>query len=174
VIGSKVVALLHRLLMTLAPLLLQAACGHADYPPATAHPLLGQPLPTIHHRQTLDGQPFDARTLAGKPVLVKFFADYCKPCKDTLPAAERIHEANPDVLFVGIDEDEEAQTASSLVKRYSLTFPVIHDGANVLSARFRVSTMPMVFVADKTGVIRWVGAEGQTEDDLRRAVDAAR
>jgi hypothetical protein len=27
--------------------------------------------------QTLDGRPFDAAQLAGKPVLVKFFADDC-------------------------------------------------------------------------------------------------
>jgi hypothetical protein len=33
--------------------------------------------------------------------------------------------------------------------------------------------MPMTFVADGSGVIRWVGGEGQTEEDLRRAVEAA-
>jgi thiol-disulfide isomerase/thioredoxin len=135
---------------------------------------VGQSLPAIHHRQTLDGQPFDAARLTGKPVLVKFFADYCKPCKDTLPAAERVHQAHPDVMFVGIDEDESAETASGVVQRFGLTFPVIHDGSNVLSGRFRVSTMPMTFVADATGTVRWVGGEGQTEDDLRRAVEAAR
>lgn len=32
----------------------------------------------------------------------------------------------------------------------------------------------MTFVADRAGVIRWVGGEGQTEDDLTRAVEAAR
>jgi thiol-disulfide isomerase/thioredoxin len=170
----------HARLTTLAPLaalvLPVFACGpgHADYPPATQHPLLGQPLPQIHHRETLDGQPFDAAQLAGKPVLVKFFADYCKPCKATLPAAERLHEAHPEVLFVGIDEDETTDTARTVVQRFGLTFPVIHDADNVLSGRFRVSSMPMTFVADGSGVVRWVGGDGQTEDDLRRAVEAAR
>ncbi len=50
----------------------------------------------------------------------------------------------------------------------------MHDEGNVLSGRFRVSTMPTTFVADSTGVVRWVGGEGQTEDDLRRAIEAAR
>ena len=155
-------------------LLVAVACGHAGYPPSSQHPLLAKALPEIHHRQTLDGQPFDGAQLQGKAVLVKFFADYCQPCKETLPAAERVHQAHPDVAFLGIDEDESAETASALAQKYGLTFPVVHDQGNVLSGRFRVSSMPMTFVADASGVVRWIGGEGQTEDDLRRAVEAAR
>jgi thiol-disulfide isomerase/thioredoxin len=156
-----------------ALLALAAACGHPSYPQAVAHPLLGRPLPVIH-RRTTDGQPIDLAALAGKPVLVKFFADYCPPCRETLAAAEHVHQTHPEVAFVGIDEDESSDTASSLVRRYGLTFPVVHDAGNFLSARFHVHTIPMTFVADATGVVRWVGAEGQTEDDLEKAVEAAR
>jgi thiol-disulfide isomerase/thioredoxin len=153
---------------------LPLACGPPTYPASVAHPLLGQTLPTIHHRTTLDGQPFDSAQLAGKPVLVKFFAEYCPPCKVSLPAAERIHESHPDVAFVGIDEDESTEKATALVKQFGLTFPVIHDDGNVLSGRFHFSTMPMTFVADASGTIKWIGDEKQTEDDLKRAVEAAR
>ena len=151
-----------------------AACGPAGYPPSEQHPLLGKPLPQIHHRETIEGQPFDAAQLAGKPVLVKFFASYCQPCKETLPAAERLHESHPGVTFVGIDEDDSTEAAQGLVQKYGLSFTVVRDESNVLAGRFRVSTMPATFVADSTGVIRWVGGESQTEADLRRAIEAAR
>jgi thiol-disulfide isomerase/thioredoxin len=152
-----------------------AACGHSAYPQSATHPLLGQPLPALPHRATtLGGAPLDTSALSGKPVLVKFFADYCKPCKDSLPAAERVHRANPDVAFVGIDEDESAEAAISVVQRFGLTFPVVHDESNMLSGRFRVTSMPMTFVADASGAIRWVGGEAQTEEDLRKAVEAAK
>jgi thiol-disulfide isomerase/thioredoxin len=165
-----------RLLQAAATVLVASAsaCGPASYPASIAHPLLGQPLPDIRHRQTLDGKPFDSGQLAGRPVLIKFFAEFCKPCKDTLPAAEHVHQTHPDVLVVGIDEDESPEKAGSLVQRYSLTFPVVHDADNVLSGRFRVSTMPTTFVADAKGVIRWVGGDAQVEADLSRAVEAAR
>jgi cytochrome c biogenesis protein CcmG, thiol:disulfide interchange protein DsbE len=149
-------------------------CEYPSFPTSSPHPLLGQRLPQIHHRQTLDGRPFDAAQLAGKPVFVKFFADYCEPCKETLPAAERVHHGHPEVLFVGIDEDESVEAANSLAQRFGLTFPILHDGSNVLSGRFRVSSIPMTFVADAMGVIRWVGGDGQTEEDLRRAAEAVR
>jgi cytochrome c biogenesis protein CcmG/thiol:disulfide interchange protein DsbE len=150
---------------------LACSCGAPAFPASSSHPLLGQPLPEIQHRHTLDGETLQ---MGQGPVLVKFFADYCQPCKTTLPAAERIHEEYPDVLFVGIDEDETRETAKDLARRYGLTFPVVHDAGNVLAGRFRVSAMPATFVADGSGVVRWVGAEGQTEDELRQAVRASR
>jgi thiol-disulfide isomerase/thioredoxin len=131
-------------------------------------------LPEIGQHQSLDGHLVDQTIVAGGPVLVKFFAEYCEPCKETLPAAERVHEAYPEVAFLGVDEDESREAARALVARYGLTFPVIHDGSSVLAERFGVSRMPMTFVAGADGVVRWIGAEGQTEDDLKRAVQAAR
>jgi thiol-disulfide isomerase/thioredoxin len=149
------------------------ACAAPTFPPSSGHPLLGAPLPEIRRRESLDGHLVDQGALTAGPVLVKFFAEYCEPCKETLPAAERIHEAYPEVTFVGVDEDESSEAARALVSRYGLTFPVVHDTSNVLAASFGVTSMPMTFVADARGVVRWVGAQGQTEDDLRRAVQAA-
>jgi thiol-disulfide isomerase/thioredoxin len=149
-------------------------CSAPAFPASAQHPLLGQHLPEMHHRQSIDGHLVDDGVLAGSPVLVKFFAEYCAPCKETLPAAERVHEAYPDVFFLGIDEDETTEVARSVTSRYGLTFPVVHDSSNVLAGRFRVSSMPTTFVADASGTIRWVGAEGQTEEELRQAVLAAR
>jgi len=91
------------------------------------------------------------------------------------PAADTSSPAPAVVLqAVSISPQPSSETASSLAQRYGLSFAVVHDEGNVLSGRFRVSTMPTTFVADSTGVVRWVGGEGQTEDDLRQAIEAAR
>ncbi len=149
------------------------ACAPAAYPVSPPHPLLGEPMPSLMHRTTLDGRPFDASRLTGRPVVIKFFAEYCEPCKTSLPAAQRVHERHPDVAFVGIDEDEQAYVADTLVRSYGLTFPVIHDASNTLAGRFRVTSMPTTFVVDPQGLIRWVGGEAQTEEELRDALAAA-
>jgi thiol-disulfide isomerase/thioredoxin len=150
-----------------------AACGRPTFPASASHALLNQKLPDLTARETLDGSPLDAKALEGKPVVVKFFAEYCKPCKETLPAVESLAKQYGDVVFIGMDEDESNSTARELVKQYGLTFPVVHDQGR-FRGRFRVTEMPMTFVADKTGLVRWVGDERQTEADLRRAVEAAR
>jgi thiol-disulfide isomerase/thioredoxin len=132
---------------------------------------LSKELPAFH-RPTIDGRGFDTVLLRGKPVVVKFFAQYCEPCKKTLPAAERLHRDNPDVTFVGIDVDDYSTTAMKMTSAYGLTFPVIHDTGQVLKGRFRVADLPVTFVADRQGVVRWIGGPGQTERDLEQALGA--
>jgi len=103
---------------------------------------------------------------------VKFFAKYCEPCKKTLPAAQRLHEQNGDITFIGIAEDEYQADVEEMVHAFKLTFPIIHDRGNVLAGRFRVNVLPATFVADATGKVRWVGGEDQTEADLEAAIES--
>jgi thiol-disulfide isomerase/thioredoxin len=161
------------LLLGAAALLVAAGCGAAQPAPSAPSPLLGRPLPELR-RPALDGTPVDARANAGSVVVVEFFADYCEPCKRTLPVAQRLHEEYPDVVVVGVAEDELRSTAEALVARFGITFPVVHDSANVIAGRFRVTEMPIAFVADASGVIRWVAGERHAEGDLERAVLALR
>lgn len=149
------------------------ACGPPLYPLPVAHSLLSKPLPQLRRLQGLDGRAIDEKELLGKPVVVKFFAQYCVPCMATIPEAERVHQANKDVFFLGVDEDENAENARAFVTRMGITFPVVHDASKVLAGRFRVGSMPVTFVADRQGTLRWIGGEGQTGDDLDRAVAAA-
>lgn len=108
----------------------------------------------------------------GKPAVVEFFADYCEPCKRTLPAIERLSKNRPEVTFIGVSVDEYAGTARALAERYGLTFTVVHDESSALRGRFRVSALPITFVADGKGIIRWVSASAATEADLARVLDA--
>ena len=158
----------------LSAAIVMPGCAPPQFPPSAGNPLLGQPLPEIH-RRSLDGHAIDKGLVQGTPVLVKFFADYCQPCKETLPAAERIHEAYPDVTFLGIDEDDTSETASDVVRRYGLTFPVIHDAGNVLAGRFRVSRdADDLRGRPATASSGGSAPKGRPEDSLRQAVQAAR
>ncbi len=154
-------------------LVLSVGCK-AAFPQSAAHGLLGQPSPVLKSRQMLDGTPLVEGSLAGRVVVVKFFADYCAPCKRTLPAIEALHRRFTDVAVIGVSEDDNAELARKVVNQFSLTFPVIYDTSQVYAGRFRVAQMPTTFVIDKSGVVRWVGGSDQTDDDLAQAIEAAR
>ena len=125
-------------------------------------------------RRTLEGATFDTAEARGhKVVVVKFFAKYCEPCKQSLPWFQRFATRHPEVAVLGIDEDERESDARDVATTYGLRFPIVHDTGNALSGRFRVSDMPITFVADKKGRIRWVGGPEQTESDLEAAVSAS-
>lgn len=51
---------------------------------------------------------------------------------------------------------------------------VVHDAGNVLSGRYRVTELPVTFVIDPAGRIRFVGTAAESEEDLGGAIAAAR
>jgi cytochrome c biogenesis protein CcmG/thiol:disulfide interchange protein DsbE len=155
----------------LVPATLGVGCGPPGLPASAPSPLLSKPLPDIE-RRAIDGTTVDTKSKRGSIVVVKFFAKYCEPCKKTLPVVERLHQSHPDVIFIGVDEDEYTSEVEEMVRTFGLTFPVIHDAANALAGRFRVGELPVTFLADGTGTIRWIGGEGQSEDDLGQAIEA--
>jgi thiol-disulfide isomerase/thioredoxin len=142
-------------------------------PASSQNRLLLQQLPQFR-RRALAGAPFDSEEAAGKVVVVKFFAKYCAPCQRTLPEAQRLHRRWRDVAVVGIALDEDPGAVWQQVRRYQLTFPVVHDRGLVLAGRFRVTQMPIAFVADRSGRIVWVGGPDKTGGELWQAVRAAR
>ncbi len=157
--------------------LLLAACGGASTvapPPSSQSTLLGKPAPEFK-RPALDGPSrVDIASARGKVVVVKFFARYCEPCKRTLPAIERFHGEHPEVVVVGVSEDEREAEARELVAEYKLSFPVVHDAQQVLAARYRVRDLPMTFVLDGQGRVTWVGGPEKTEAELLQAIAATR
>ena len=160
-----------RLLLVLAFATSMGCGGPSGPPPSTPSPLEGAALPKFQ-RRTVNTDKVDSAA-AGQVVVVKFFAKYCEPCKKTLPAAERLHRDRPGVLFVGVAEDEYQADVQEMIDLYQLTFPIVHDRGNVLAGRFRVQDLPITFVADKKGTIRWVGGGKTSESDLEAAIDWA-
>lgn len=150
------------------------ACSHAATPagpPPASSPsrLLGEPLPSFR-RPTLQGQTFDTAASSGKWLVVDFFADYCKPCQRTLPALEALHRQQPGLTIIGVSLDDTPDGAWRSVRRHRLTFPVIHDAGNVLAGRMRVTELPMSFVIDGGGRVRWVGGPNQPGGALEHVV----
>ncbi|MDB4935944.1 MAG: thioredoxin family protein [Labilithrix sp.] len=163
--------------------LLMTACGAAMPASYAQNPLAPsstsgagaetKPLPEIK-RRTLDGATFDTAEARGKKVVVvKFFAKYCEPCKRSLPWFQEFAKEHRDVAVLGIAEDERESDVRDVATMFGLTFPIVHDTGNALSGRFRVSDMPITFVADRKGRIRWVGGPDQTEAELEAAVSAS-
>ncbi len=151
------------------------ACGGAGAvaPPSSESALLGKAAPAFK-RDALDGTTVDLAGARGKVVVVKFVAKYCEPCTRTLPAVERLHAAHPEIVIVGVSEDEREADARELAATYRLSFPIVHDRSNVLAARYRVRELPVTYVLDGSGNVAWVGGPEKTETELVRAIEATR
>jgi peroxiredoxin len=159
--------------LALAPIFACGGAPSAQPPtPSAPSPLLGKPAPEFS-RTALDGTKLESGALEGKVVVLEFFAEYCVPCRTAMPAAEAAHRERPDAQFIGISEDDGPETARRLGATFGVTFPIVHDQGKVLAGRLRVSDLPATIVLDATGVVRWVGADAATKDQLTAVIDDA-
>jgi cytochrome c biogenesis protein CcmG, thiol:disulfide interchange protein DsbE len=141
-------------------------------PPSAPSPLLARPAPDFR-RPSLDGSTVETGALRGRVVVVDFFEEHCVPCRRSLPALEALHREKPDVVVVGISEDDEVSGARRIMDRYALSFSVVHDEGHALAGRFRVVELPATFVLDGRGIVRWRGTS-ENADDLRNVIRSAK
>lgn len=125
-------------------------------------------------RRTLTGSSVSSEALRGKIVVVEFFAQYCKPCWTALPQVQRLAAGDPELVVLGVGEDEFASETEMMAQQLGLSFPVVHDAGNGLAARFRVGKIPATLLLDRSGVVRWQARPGDGVVELRRAVAALR
>ncbi len=124
-------------------------------------------LPRLPANADAPGVPGEAgpsiglASLAGRVVLVNFWATWCEPCEQELPAMERhyqrLHGDRFELVAVSID-DEDAKVGE-FVKRYSLTFPIAMDRNKAVSAAYQTTGVPESLLVDRDGRIveRYVG-----------------
>src|SRR3546814_6055154 len=67
-------------------------------------------------------------TLAGRPLLVNFFASTCVPCVTEMPAFEEVYqEVGEEVAFLGLAVADRTDDARDLVERTGVTYPTALD-----------------------------------------------
>lgn len=116
----------------------------------------GAPAPA-YTLVTLDGDTIRSTDLAGKVVVVNFWASWCIPCRLEMPSLEKLHErhAGDDVAVLGFDTDvgNEAGVRAFLAK-HGVTYPVGRATAAQRAAFGGIPGIPTTFVVDRSGVVR--------------------
>ena len=135
---------------------------------------VGDRLPPLTVR-AWDGTRLDAGALAGKPVLVDFWASWCLPCRAALPAidemARRLRDRGLVVLAINVDRDRSSADAWLAERLPGHHLTLAHDPEGALLARCGASGMPTAYVLDRDGVVRF--AESGYAPDRVSAIERA-
>jgi thiol-disulfide isomerase/thioredoxin len=122
-----------------------------------------------------DGKTLRLSSYRGKVVVVNFWATWCPPCREELPALQRVAASEPDVVVLEVDLMEAGDKARSFLDSLGLDRlqPVLDtDGAT--TRRFGVLGLPSTFFVDKDGVIRHLELTAVTEAQIRNGIRKAR
>ncbi len=124
--------------------------------------------------EMLEGGSSTLKTNAGTPVLVNFFANWCKPCVAEMPALEEIHqEYTGRVTFIGFSTQESPEDARKLVAQTGVTYRIARDPDGELSVAFGAIGMPFTALLRPDGSVAARHTGALTADTLRDMIDKA-
>ncbi len=106
----------------------------------------------------LNDQQIALKHYQGQVILLNFWASWCAPCREELPALERLHHRFQEKGFkvVGINIDKKRKNAAKYVTEFNLSFPVLLDpGASVIQ-HYPGRAMPISYLIDRDGIIQRV------------------
>ncbi|MCH7764559.1 MAG: TlpA family protein disulfide reductase [Candidatus Marinimicrobia bacterium] len=117
------------------------------------------------------------------PVVLSFFATWCKPCMKELPHLENVYQAYKDkpVKFFLVDITEATRTtngyenspkAGPFLREKGVTIPILFDTRGVAKERYGAKTLPRLFVIDKFQTIRSVRQGFREDEDLEGELSA--
>src|SRR5437899_7279255 len=118
-------------------------------------PLVGSPAPEIALKD-LQGQEVKLSDLRGKVVLLNFWATWCKPCKEEMPAMQASYDKLRDQGFVvlAVNELEDTNKVIEHIRTHGHTFLVVMDHDNRVANRYGVVGLPASFLIDRQGLVR--------------------
>ncbi len=129
---------------------------------------VGEPAPNIEGT-LLDGKPFSLSNNKGKVVLVNFWASWCEPCREEMPAIESYLKKNKakgfEVLAITVDKPADMEQAKQIMRNYSFLFA---EKSQINSSGYgRVWRIPSSFIIDKQGILRKNGLTGDPKVDAK-------
>jgi peroxiredoxin len=120
--------------------------------------LIKPPRPTQAEDFSLpmpDGGTFRLSDQRGKVVFINFWATWCPPCREEMPAMERLYaqQKNGPFTMVAVSLDANPALVGPYVERARLTFPVALDPKMDLANSYGVRALPASFVVDPRGMV---------------------
>jgi len=125
----------------------------------------GNKMPEIGLKD-LAGKPVSAAALAGKVVVIDFWATWCAPCREELPVLQRLFKkyAAQGLVVVGVSVDKEADNIKQFLQKMPLSFPIVHDAAHSVTGKYAPPRMPSSYIVDRKGIVRYVHGGYRSDD----------
>lgn len=147
--------------------------GAADPPESLRLTRLAQSEPGVAFSvATPDGATLRLADLKGKVVFLNFWATWCEPCLEEMPAMERLSRAYRDrgLVVLALSADREgASVVKPFLKRHGLSFPVGLDPDQSVARLYRVRALPSTYILDRKGA-RLFQAHGPRDWDGKEAM----
>jgi thiol-disulfide isomerase/thioredoxin len=124
--------------------------------------------------ETLAGSPASLSDYSGHPVLINFWASWCKPCRGEMPAIVAAYQAHKEtgfeVLAINLTDQERMKDIRTFAAEFQLPFPVLLDGKGRVRKLYAMVGVPTSVFIGSDGVVRLVNPGPITSETLERGL----
>jgi len=137
---------------------------------------------------TLSDQYGNSHTLSAykdKVVFLNFWATWCPPCREEMPAIQELYEQynhnQGEVIFLGVAEpktEENAYTKEvdkagviAFLEENGYTFPIVFDETGEIYGKYNITSLPTTFLIDKNGNLFGYAPGMLTKDMMKSAIE---
>jgi thiol-disulfide isomerase/thioredoxin len=131
---------------------------------------VGEAMPELTFE--LAGQPARLSDYRGKTVVLNFWATWCGPCRVEMPDFEALSRSRPDVVFIGVNKQENEPAVRKFGAEVGVTFPLLLDRSGDIAASFGVlNSLPTTFFIDAGGVVQKSQVGAMTRSQMTKYLD---
>ncbi|MDD3618900.1 MAG: TlpA disulfide reductase family protein [Desulfobulbaceae bacterium] len=102
------------------------------------------------------GKSWTLADLKGRVVFINFWASWCQPCLQEMPAMQDLYGFFPEDKFTMLTVlfNDAPVFAENVAERLQLTFPILIDPDNQAARAYGLTGVPETYIVDKQGVLR--------------------
>jgi peroxiredoxin len=110
-----------------------------------------------------DGQQVALQQFRGQVVFLNFWATWCIPCREEMPALERLHQTYraQGLAIISIDLKESAEQVKAFFQKHELSFPALLDQSGLVFRDYLVAGMPTTYLIGRDGTLLARGVGGR-------------
>lgn len=132
--------------------------------------LIGKTAPEIQLKSP-DRKTTALGSYRGRPVFIEFWATWCGPCVDLMPELSKLYQetANKGLVWMSIDNDEDADDAGKFLAENHIPWPNYHDADGSMGKAFQREGVPLGVLIDADGKVVFYES-GYGISELRTAI----
>jgi thiol-disulfide isomerase/thioredoxin len=105
---------------------------------------------------TIKGEQVSSKTLAGRVVLIDFWATWCPPCRASVPELKdlSLRYPNDKMVIISVSSDDDQKKWKTFVAEKQMSWPQYLDSDEHMTKLFNVHSFPTYIIIDGDGFIR--------------------